>query len=580
MAPYLFTAYGQSQPPLAKYLLKTKETTMKKLFYLRVILGLIVLSCIVWGQMPQLEPYQHQNITLDIPQGWQVTQDDQTGTITISLDPKHEDAPELQVTTSPYTDNNEWLMESSGKNRFLNLTLQSMEQESGNKMHIIEEKDFAQGNGKLILIETTVLVNGGQMPAKAALLLESSPHNEIYIFAAFAAKPEDFENLGGENLLMEVTSSIQLIKTSIEAENLLELPETAVSNAVSENVLTGFDIYSDDTFTLQIPQGWQATRNGNSLIISQNSQNPTAPNINLQLGPYIKELNLQDTTNALLKELEGSSPNKFTEVATYALSEHKGELVVFDVLEEIPLKMAILVSNDPKHSFTIAAFIVATANDFNTLDGASLLTSVATSAYPTGSTPAQASTPIELPLESTIIIDAAGSTSALHSSVRSANSNPIASGSINPEQLIGRWKVSEMSGIVDQKNFATNTNMNGSSLNYTFNTDGTYTLLYKMSLWTGMFTSAMEITEVGRYTLTGNTLDILPNSYNGWSYFGAPANKQNMTETNLPSRQYKVVTVENYIVLTGVCAKFQADPYCKDKKDNLNVLEFPLQRAN
>ncbi len=371
-------------------------------------MGLIVLGCIAWGQMPQLEPYQHQNITLNIPHGWQVTKDDQTGTITISPDPEREDVPELQVVTLPYAESNEWLMESSGKSRFLHLVLQSMEQESGNKMQIIEEKDLAQGKGRLIFVETTALVNGEQVPAKVVLLLESSPQNELYIFAAFAAKPEDFESLGGVNLL----------------------------------------------------------------------------------------------------------------------------------------------------------------------------TTVATSAYPTGNNPAQTSVPVELPLESTIIIDEAGSTSALRSSVRSANSTSIASGPIDPKQLIGQWKVSEMSSIVDQRNFATNSNIDGSSLSYTFNADGTYTLLYKMSLWTGMLTSAMEITEVGRYTLTGNTLDILPDSYNGWSYFGAPTNKQNMTETNLPSRQYKLVTVENYIILTGVCAKFQADPYCKDKADNLNVLEFPLKNVN
>ena len=381
---------------------------MERPFCLRVILGLIVLVCIAWGQMPQLEPYQHQNIALNIPQGWQVTKDDQTGTITITPDPEREDVPELQVVTLPYADSNEWLMENSGKSRFLHLVLQSMEQESGNKVQIIEEKDLVQGKGRLVLVETTALVNEEQIPAKVVLLLESSPQKELYIFAAFAAKPEDFENLGGVDLL----------------------------------------------------------------------------------------------------------------------------------------------------------------------------TSVTTSAYPTISNPAQTSVPVELPLESTIIIDGAGSTSALRSSVRSADSTPIATGPIDREQLIGQWKTSEMSGTVDQRNFATNSNIDGSSLNYTFNADGTYTLLYKMSLWTGMLTSAIEITEVGSYTLTGNTLNILPDSYNGWSYFGSPTNKQNMTETNLPSRQYKVVTVENYIVLTGVCAKFQADPYCKDKKDNLNVLEFPLKRAS
>ena len=529
--------------------------------------------------MPQLEPYQHQNITLNIPQGWQVTKDNQTGTITITPDPEREDVPELQVAILPYAKSNEQLMESSGKSRFLHLVLQSMEQESGNKVQIIEEKDLAQGKGRLVLVETTALVNEEQIPAKVALLLESSPQNEIYIFAAYAAKPEDFERLGGENLLIKVVRNTGLLATSMGIENPLTSPE-AMTSITLESRLAGFDTYSDDTFTLQIPQGWQTTRNSNTLTISQNSQNPTAPNINLQIGPYIKELNLQDTTNALLKELEGSSPNKFTEVATYALSEREGELVVFDVLDETPVKVAILVSPDPKHSFTVAAFIVATVNDFNGLDGVDLLTSVATSAYPTGSNPVQTSTPVELPLENTIIIDSAGSTSALRSSVRSADSNPIASGPIDTEQLIGKWKISEMSGTVDQRNFSTNSNIDGSSLNYTFNTDGTYSLLYKMSLWTGMLTSAMEITEVGRYTLTGNTLDILPDRYNGWNYFGSPANKQNMTETNLPNRQYQVVTVENYIVLTGVCAKFQADPYCKDKADNLNVLEFPLQRAN
>ncbi len=130
-----------------------------------------------------------------------------------------EDAPTIQVMALPYvkSPDNDPTDEKSAKSiaydLLLMLAFQGMKQDVSSEINIIEEKEVADGLGKLMIIETSVTSDkGGQIPVRLALLLEDSPKRQLTIVGMFAATPEEFEAFGGEDFLLRITNSVQPLK--------------------------------------------------------------------------------------------------------------------------------------------------------------------------------------------------------------------------------------------------------------------------------------------------------------------------------------------------------------------------------
>ncbi len=150
---------------------------MKKLPYF-IIFTLVFLSCIAWGQMPQLEPYQHQNVTLNIPQGWQVTKDDQAGTITISPDPEREDAPSIGVIVFDY-------IENANAEQIMASILPEL-QKQALEFNIIETYNITEGGqGKIILADYAEEINGQAVAGRIVLMIDIKKQDNLIALTSF-----------------------------------------------------------------------------------------------------------------------------------------------------------------------------------------------------------------------------------------------------------------------------------------------------------------------------------------------------------------------------------------------------------
>ncbi|MEM8510248.1 MAG: hypothetical protein AAF717_20610 [Bacteroidota bacterium] len=125
------------------------------------------------------------------------------------------------------------------------------------------------------------------------------------------------------------------------------------------------------------------------------------------------------------------------------------------------------------------------------------------------------------------------------------------------------WKVSPNVG---------NMNAWGSKLEYTFNSNGTYTGAYKSLSTFGIMQSMMDVTENGTFLVSGDNLTLYPKKYTGEGYIGNVSQKKKIVVDNLSKRSYKWGSNGINLVLYGVCGEFQIEPHCE--KDNKIIVGF------
>ena len=168
----------------------------------------------------ELEPYLDaaNEVTLDLPVGWEISRYQADNILVASLE-KREDAPAIQVMALPYVENpennpnDEKPAKSIAYDLLLMLAFAGMGQDVASELDIIEEKEVAEGLGKLMIIETSVASDAGEhIPVRLALLIEDSPKRELTIVGMFAATPEEFEAFGGEDFLLKITNSVQPLR--------------------------------------------------------------------------------------------------------------------------------------------------------------------------------------------------------------------------------------------------------------------------------------------------------------------------------------------------------------------------------
>ncbi len=351
---------------------------MERPFCLRVILGLIVLSCIAWGQTPQLEPYQNQNITLNIPQGWEVTKDDQAGTITISPDPEREDAPSIGVIVFDYVENAN--AEQILANILPELQKQALE------FNIIETYNIAQGDqGKIVLADYAEELEGQAVAGRIALMIDIKKQDNLIALTSFSAKTADFDSLDGLSLTTAVTGSIKRVETNPLAN--ANQPSTNQNTSIQQGSLPTLNKqpqlvpYQDSNISAQIPEGWSVDVNPNdgTLTLKEHPTSPDSPVI--LLGITQSNLSSSDNSSTLINwinQMLGNQPLHVVEEKSLAA----GQLVVVD-FDNFPIRVAALMEVDLQGSFTTLVMLAASQEDFGSLGGTNLLTSISQSARPT-----------------------------------------------------------------------------------------------------------------------------------------------------------------------------------------------------
>ncbi len=348
--------------------------------YLRFIIGLLVLSCIAWRQMPQLEPYQHQNITLNIPQGWQVTKDNEAGTITISPDPEREDAPSIGIIVFDY-------IENANAEQIMASILPEL-QKQALEFNIIETYNIAEGGqGKIILADYAEEINGQAVAGRMVLMIDVKQQDNLIALTSFSAKNADFNSLDGLNLTTAVTGSIK----RVEANPLTNAnqPSTNQNTSIPQGSLPTLNKqpqlvpYQDSNISAQIPEGWSVDVNPNdgTLTLKEHPTNPDSPVI--LLG--VTQSNLSSSINSTIlidwiKQMLGNQSLHIVEEKPLTA----GKIIVVD-FDDFPIRVAALIEVDPQ-GFTTLAMLAASQEGFSSLGGINLLTSISQSARPTSVT--------------------------------------------------------------------------------------------------------------------------------------------------------------------------------------------------
>ncbi len=362
---------------------------MKKLFYLRVILCLLVFSWIAWGQMPQLEPYQHQNITLSIPQNWQVTKNDQAGTISISPDPEREDAPSIGVIVFDY-------IENANAEQIMASILPEL-QKQALEFNIIETYNIAEGGqGKIVLADYAEEINGQAVAGRMVLMIDIKKQGNLIALTNFSARTADFDRLDGLNLTTAVAGSIKRGETLLPNANQ---PSTNQNTSVPQGSLPTLNKqpqlvpYQDSNISAQIPEGWSVNVNPNdgTLTLKEHPTNPDSPII--LLG--VTQSNLSSSINGpilidWIKQMLGNQPLHIVEEKPLTA----GKIIVVD-FDDFPIRVAALIEVEPQGRFTTLAMLAASQEGFSSLGGTSLLTSISQSARPTSVTSTAPTTSIQ-----------------------------------------------------------------------------------------------------------------------------------------------------------------------------------------
>jgi hypothetical protein len=349
--------------------------------------------------------------------------------------------------------------------------------------------------------------------------------------------------------------------------------------------------YSNGSIHIQVPESWQSeTFEDGTVRFSPNLAASDAPELQVWSGFYNADLTPKRMTGIALDAMnrQARALTILGEDSSETMHVTMIEVVLDKAGESFTARVVLFADVDMSAEVSSLILFAAKPEEFDTLGGLEFLLSVLGVPPQSENTLATGGDAPDdgLPLRTTLgAITSGGEARVAVSSVSSADGLP-ASGPVSLAALLGEWRSTELMSTLDSSYDPDNEgadestelfSVQGSTLTYVFAEDGNYTLGYGANLTSGVFMSATQVREVGKYSLADNVLTVQPAQYEGWISV-MNGEREPVYETNIPSRSYGVAVVEDFIVLTGVCAEFQVDAYCEDGDDNKLRLEFAFKR--
>ncbi len=142
---------------------------------------------------PNLTPYQDELFSLQVPQDWQVKSDLEKGSINIAKDPSNKLAPAINIQFAPY----------QTPDTLVQVFIDTLGS-TGDSLEILSEQELAGGQGRLLVL------GASSLPIRIAVLVIANAELEFSLVAYLQSLTEEFEVLGGANLLKTVAENTQI----------------------------------------------------------------------------------------------------------------------------------------------------------------------------------------------------------------------------------------------------------------------------------------------------------------------------------------------------------------------------------
>lgn len=337
---------------------------------------------------------------------------------------------------------------------------------------------------------------------------------------------------------------------------------------------------------VEVPKGWRGAKDAkaksNNWVFTPPSGQREGGSLHVMLGEY--RADIRGPFQTLLDSLLKGAPGNPQIVERISAADGSSDSAVVEYGNG-QIKQVFYARAAREQGLNVVVVFNAATAEANALDAPQLVKAIAHSAARVGAVgaPASAARRATEPdqaraHEQTRAIVSGSDSAVLIERVRPRDHNaklPRGAPVADVSAILGKWSVGEAHSTMDIRE-ATFDAITGST-SYEFLGDGRYVYVYQKTLVNPPFSSGMQMTESGRYSLANSTLRLQPDQAQGWVY-NLNSKKQSLSERSPPPRSYDVRSFANGIVLTGGCSKYQRDfdSYCKSGK----ALDFPMRPAD
>lgn len=154
------------------------------------VLALILYSRAALAGMPALEPVSSGELTVSLPKGWKITTDASKGIFLAQRDPARKDAPAVLV-----------MVQASGVTATEDQLLDAVAAMVARDLKVVERQALP-GGGSVLVGDG----RAGDVPVRVGVLAVAG--NGGAIVALLASRSDEFDGLGGVNLLTTMLKSI------------------------------------------------------------------------------------------------------------------------------------------------------------------------------------------------------------------------------------------------------------------------------------------------------------------------------------------------------------------------------------
>ena len=355
---------------------------------------------------------------------------------------------------------------------------------------------------------------------------------------------------------------------------LLALTATACAPSVPPN--TDFVRIDDEDISLLAPQGWHvegaSDRESGSgwKKLSPTTARAGSPVLRFRVIPPLAPLVTE--AEEILERLQQEAPQKTRIVSREVTDDGRG--FVARVEAEDQWSLALLAAPSTNGEFGVLAYLSAGRHEFEALDGATLLETVARSIAPASSPKSTAEVGVTgTRVTGPRVTGTGGDRSRIEiTNTQVAAPGDLSGATVQASELAGEWWLTEGDSSLDASGLQLD--FQGSGVRYSFERRGRYTLHYKASISTGVFHSSMEVTEVGRYSLRDGELALRPDRYDGWVSNFNTKKRVRLREASPPRRSYSVRKRGEVLLLRGSCPAFQASLYCDEAPLDFTLREI------